>query len=113
MTKTNTADEIETMDLTRELPTEEIDGIDNLILPYVDILRKEGIETVQSCQGGEGHAYPVPTIEFDGEASEGWRALAIALQHQLPVYDLNRKWSIENFVPVGPIWEMTFTPFSD
>ena len=31
--------------------------------PYVDALRSEGIETFESCNGGDGHAYcGVPSI---------------------------------------------------
>ena len=30
------------------------------------ILRENGVETVESCQGGAGHAFPEPTIKFSG-----------------------------------------------
>ena len=53
-------------------------GLDPGIRPYVKLLREAGIETCQSCQGGKGHAYPEPTIEFHGTYADGFRALAIA-----------------------------------
>lgn len=75
---------------------------------YVEILISEGIETYESCEGGEGHSYKEPTICFHGERSEGFHALAVALQHNLPVSSLQRVWRIEELEPVGPDWEMVF-----
>ena len=79
-------------------------GIENAVL----ILRQAGIETYESCEGGSGHCYPEPTIRFHGEQSDGFRALAVALQHALPVKQLNRTWQIINGEPTGPTWEMVF-----
>jgi hypothetical protein len=75
---------------------------------YVETLRAAGVETFESCQGGDGHAFPVPTIRFYGQRDEGFRALAVALQHAFPVSNLRRVWSIEDGEPVGPDWELTF-----
>jgi hypothetical protein len=82
--------------------------VDAGIRPYVDVLRAAGVETFESCEGGEGHACPEPMVRFHGEPPEGFRALAVALQHQLPVLALNRSWSIEGREPVGPHWELIF-----
>lgn len=49
-----------------------------------------GIETFESCEGGEGHAFTESTIRFYGERDEGFRALAIAVSCGLPVGDLRR-----------------------
>ena len=51
---------------------------------------------------------PEPTVRFHGEHSEGFRALAIALQRGLPVLDLRRYWAIIDGEPTGPYWELTF-----
>ena len=75
---------------------------------YVRVLGAFGIETRESCQGGAGHAYPEPTVRFLGDRAEGFRALAIALQHGLPVADLRRVWPINDGEPVGPYWDITF-----
>ena len=88
---------------------QEIEGLDVGIRPYVDILIEHDIETFESCQGGEGHAFPEPTIRFHGDESEGWRALAVAIRRRLPVSDLRRYWSIIEDRPTGPDWEMTFS----
>lgn len=82
--------------------------LDTGIEPYVQVLCDAGIETYESCEGGLGHAYPEPTIRFHGDRSEGFRALAIALQHALPVQDLRRVWNIIDGEPIGARWEMTF-----
>jgi hypothetical protein len=82
--------------------------LDPGIRRYVEVLNEAGIETYESCQGGEGHCYPEPAVRFHGDRSEGFRALAVALQHGFPVGDLRRVWRIEDGEPVGPDWEMTF-----
>jgi hypothetical protein len=83
--------------------------LDPGIAHYVDILDAFGIETYESCEGGAGHAYPEPAVRFYGNASEGFRALAIALTHALPVDALNRHWQVIDGEPTGPQWELTFT----
>lgn len=82
--------------------------LDKRIEPLVTLLRNNGVETFESCEGGPGHAYPEPTIRFYGGRSEGFRALAIAQQHALPVCALRRTWPITDGEPIGPWWEMTF-----
>lgn len=83
--------------------------LDKGIKHYVEILASEGIETYESCEGGADHAYSEPTIRFHGGHTEGFRALAIALQHTLPVSSLRRAWNIEDLEPVGPTWEIVFS----
>lgn len=79
----------------------------------VMVLMENGIETCQSCEGGDGHAYPEPTVDFAGQQSEGFRALAVARSHGLKVRELRRVWHIQNGEPVGPLWSMTFAPPQD
>lgn len=83
-------------------------ALDPGVAPYVDVLTAAGIETFESCDGSAGHTFPVATIRFYGQRDEGFRALAVALQHGFPVSDLRRVWSIEDREPVGPNWELTF-----
>lgn len=78
------------------------------IAPYVDALRAEGVETFESCEGGDGHAYAEPTVIFAGEREEGFRALAVALRHRFPVQAVRRYWVIVDGEPSGPALEMTF-----
>ena len=58
-------------------PAEDVQ-LDAGIAPYVLLLRGAGVETFESCEGGQGHAYPQPTIRFHGDRSEGLRALAVS-----------------------------------
>lgn len=85
-----------------DLPLDE--GIKRAVL----ILRSGGIETFESCEGGTGHAYPEPTVRFDGIYADGFRALAVAMTYGLPVRAIRRIWTIEDGEPTGPWWEMTF-----
>lgn len=67
-------------------------GIERAVL----ILRQAGIETFESCQGGNGHCFPVPTIRFYGDRSEGFKALALVLQNALPVSAIRRTWPVND-----------------
>jgi hypothetical protein len=82
--------------------------LDKGIEHEVEILAEGGIETYESCQGGPGHSYLEPAVRFYGERSEGFKALAIALQNDLKPSVLRRIWTIIDGEPVGPHWEMTF-----
>lgn len=64
------------------------------IAPFVELLRAQGIETYESCEAADGHCFAEPAIRFCGDPSEGFRALAIALQHELPVAELRRFWTV-------------------
>src|ERR1700730_18588272 len=81
-------------------------GIRDIVLTLVG----NGIETFESCQGGEGHCFPEPTVRFEGETSEGLRALSVAIENGLPVFRLRRAWGVIDGLIHGPWWEMTFLP---
>jgi hypothetical protein len=83
--------------------------LDAGIASFVKALRDSGIETFESCQAGEGHAFPEPTIRFHGDRSEGFRALAVAQRAGLPIAELRRSWPIVEGEPTGPWWELTFS----
>jgi hypothetical protein len=91
-----------------ESPQVPLEKLDEGIRPVVELLVKNGVETFESCEGGEGHAFFEPTVRFHGSHAEGFRALSIALQHGLKVCELRRYYSVEDGEPVGPHWEMTF-----
>ena len=107
-------------DLEKFAPDRDADGrldpkfaLDIGIRHYVLVLRSQGVETCQSCQGGPGHAYLEPTIEFRGDAGEGLRAVGIAVSHRLPVSELRRVWNIHGKELDGPIWTITFNVRAD
>lgn len=72
----------------------------------VKVLRDGGVETFESCEGGEGHAYPEPTIRFHGQRGAGWHALSVAQTYRLPVLSLRRIWPVNDGEPTGPYWEL-------
>lgn len=78
------------------------------IVHAVKVLRDAGVQTYESCEGGDGHAYPAPTVRFHGGLGEGWRALAACQVHRLPVRDLSRVWDLIDNCPTGPYWQVTF-----
>lgn len=85
-------------------------NLDPGIASMVKILRGNGIETFESCEGGVGHSFPEPTIRFYGEIEEGYRAYAIANVNRLPVATLRRYWDVIDKELVGPSWELIFWP---
>jgi hypothetical protein len=82
--------------------------MDEGIAPYVHILRGSGIETYESCEGGEGHIFPEPTIRFHGGRAAGFKALSIAIEHGLPIYGIRRLWTVDDGELTGPVWEIVF-----
>lgn len=98
------------MNADRTYTPSEDAQLDAGISEIVCALRANGVETFESCQGGEGHTYAEPTVRFYGDRSEGLRALAAALRMELPVIDLRRVWPVIDGEPTGPWWELTFRP---
>lgn len=73
----------------------------------VSILQENGIETFESCEGGEGHAFPEPTVRFYGRHS-GFKAFSIAMDYGLPVLALRLAYSEHAQALEGPHWEIVF-----
>lgn len=77
----------------------------------VQVMREGGVETFESCQGGDGHSYAEPSVRFHGSEGAGWHALQVILDHGLPVRSLSRIWTFDstyNAIPHGPYWQVTF-----
>jgi len=72
------------------------------------ILRDNGIETTESCQGGQGHPFPEPTIRFCGGRAAGFKAVGIAITYGLKMSELRRVWDMQDGELTGPQWEITF-----
>lgn len=74
------------------------------------MLHANGIETCQSCEGGDGHAYDHPTVDLlAGEDSLGFAAVAVLVDHGLPVRDVAQVWRLDKLGrPVETIWRITF-----
>jgi hypothetical protein len=84
--------------------------LDEGIRDIVCKLISQGVETFESCEGGEGHTFPEPTVRFEGDIGEGPRAFAVAVSFGLPVSRLRRTWGVRDGMLHGPWWEMTFIP---
>ena len=84
--------------------------LDPGIALVVKILMKNGVETFESCQGGNEHTFPEPTVRFHGGRVEGFRAVAVAVMNGLPLVDLRRVWRMTDSELTGPQWELTFAP---
>lgn len=84
--------------------------LDDGIAEAVHVLREAGLATYESCEGGEGHAFPEPTVRFSGNQAEGFLAYSVAVGHGLPVVALKRVWRVCEQELEGPWWELTFAP---
>lgn len=75
----------------------------------VRYLRKYGVETYESCEGGPNHAYPYPSVRFHGDAAEGLRVAALCLvsSPRIPA-QLARVYDIRGGELHGPYWEIQF-----
>jgi hypothetical protein len=84
--------------------------LDHGIRRYVMVLRKEGVETFESCEGGQGHAFTEPTVRFHGNAAEGYRAFTAAMNYGLLVFSLRRSYQVIDGWLEGPWWERHSVP---
>jgi hypothetical protein len=82
--------------------------IDPGIARAVSVLRAGGVETFESCEGGEDHAFPEPTVRFHGGSWAGYHAFSVAMENGLPVLALRLGWHVLDGHLDGPYWEMTF-----
>ena len=84
--------------------------LDRGICYAVKVLRDGGVETFESCEGGDGHCFPEPVVRFHGNQSAGLMAVSVAMTHGLPVSELRRSWRVVDGELDGPFWELTFGP---
>lgn len=81
----------------------------------VRVLHAHGIETGQSCEGGKGHVYSYPTIEFaaDADDAKGFTALGYLQMYNLPVDSVSIRWGIVRGLPYEKLWRITFSKKMD
>ncbi len=98
--------------LTRE-PTEAeiIADLDPGIRDAVAALRRRGIKTVDSCQGGEGHAWIWPVVSFEASEDDAMGAFRFLIESGFPADRLHKAWHhCPDCYPElsGPVWEVIF-----
>ena len=93
------------------------EGLDPIIRPAVEVLNNHGFETFESCQGGEGHCYPEPTVRFFGNEFDLIRAYETCQCYGLNVsavkrvftkVDVYKKNITANVLPFGVAWGKPF-----
>lgn len=83
-------------------------GLDPGIRFAVRVLHAQGIETGQSCEGGEGHAYDRPTIDLLGYSpGVGFAAFAALTAYGLRVRDIAVLWSADKDLLGENFWRIT------
>ena len=86
-----------TYEFNQRLPidiSEAAKSLDPGIREIVELFNAHGIETFQSCEGGKGHAFQDPTIQFYGDLPEGYYALSVAVRYG---YNVRRLGMYINF----------------
>lgn len=84
--------------------------IDPGIRRAVLLLRSEGVRTLESCEGGEGHPCSEPIIRFEGGAAAARAALAAAIKHGLPIMQMRYTFTVIGGALEAPCWEMSLSP---
>lgn len=83
------------------------EALDRGIIRPVRILKEDGVETCQSCEGGDGHCYEYPSVDILGQP---WRALDLCNTYGLPVHTVSHQFSIREGEPVENVWRLEFSP---
>lgn len=99
--------DLDDLDRFDPVPVGEL-ALDPGIRRYVLIMRANGVETFESCQGGDGHPCPEPFVRFFGNRWAGFRAFEVAMTHGLPVLSVAHEYNEVGGWLEGPTWRMTF-----
>jgi len=93
--------------------------LDEGIKDAVIFLRKHGFETFASCQGGEGHCYPEPTVRFFGSEFDLIRAYELCHIQGMNVFNAKRVYrkvpiysDVTDGNVIGESWE-SHCPFNE
>jgi hypothetical protein len=76
--------------------------LDPGIAETVRMLRRNGVRTFASCQGGgEPHCHWMPWVRFFGDEAEALRVVSLCRGHGLPIGSLDREYYIRAAPPRG------------
>lgn len=91
-------------------PESFYNGLDAGIRFPVRVLHAALFETQQSCQGGKGHAYELPTVDLraTGRDARGFGALHRLEEHGLSVFRLSIVWDVKDGLPYEKLWRIEF-----
>lgn len=87
--------------------TDGPDALDDGIIKVVRVLRKAGIDTFNSCQGGPGCRFDRSVVWFNGDIDEGFRAEKILMDAGFKVYQIAHFWHTRQNMKC-PYWEISF-----
>ena len=89
--------------------------VDEGIKKIVEILNKHGFDTWESCQGGQGHCFELPTVRFWGSEFDLIRAHRICENYSLNINQVSRIYRTvgistgdTDFCPKGTVWDVPF-----
>lgn len=93
---------------TKMMPDSWYQNLDEGIRFAVLVLHAAGIETCQSCQGGEGHAYHEPTVDLVAGHGDAWgfKALAALEDYGVSVRSVSLVWNISRGLPYEKLWRL-------
>lgn len=93
---------------TKVMPDAWYASIDEGIRFPVRVLHAAGLETCQSCQGGDGHDWPMPGIDLVSGAndSNGFAALAALTDYGIDVLSVSLHWGVSQGKPTDRVWQV-------
>lgn len=90
-------------------------SLDEGIREAVVVLNKYGFKTFESCEGGNGHCYDVPTVRFLGNEFALVRAYELCRIHRMNVCEAKRVYrktsvysDVTNGLAIGENWDRPF-----
>ena len=92
-------------DMNKHWSEPPYDNMDPEIVPVVRLLQEHGVMTLESCQGGPGHAYGYPTVLFDGERDTAKLVRQLTREHGLRPIRIHLRREL--FYPIKPFWKLT------
>lgn len=95
---------------TKIMPDSWYANLDDGIRFPVRVLHAAGLETCQSCQGGDGHDWPAPGVDIvsAGGDAAGFAALAALITYGIDVLEVTLRWGIVDGLPTERVWRVTF-----
>ncbi|SRX52746.1 hypothetical protein AEQU1_00616 [Aequorivita sp. CIP111184] len=76
---------------------EKFKNINEVIIEAVQVLNNHGFITCESCHGGEGHCFDLPTVRFQDNEFDLIRVYRICENYGIKIYQANKSiWNGRN-----------------